>query len=101
MESCSQAEFSRMHGVSKKTVTLWKQRGWLVMVGDRVDIFKSNAILKKYRPDGIGQQVTGNTPRKPKVTGNGNTQHPAGMKSPRRLPHKPRQRWLDMENHHE
>lgn len=57
-----------MHGVSKKTVTLWKQRGWLVMVGDRVDIFKSNAILKKYRPDGIGQQVTGNTPRKPKVT---------------------------------
>lgn len=50
---CTQAEFARMHEVSRKTATQWKARGWLVFKGDRVDVEASNARLKKYRRDGV------------------------------------------------
>lgn len=43
---CTQAEFARMHGVSRKTATQWKTRGWLVFKGERVDVEASNAKLK-------------------------------------------------------
>lgn len=52
---CTQAEFARMHEVSRKTATQWKARGWLVFKGDRVDVEASNARLKKYRRDGVTQ----------------------------------------------
>jgi hypothetical protein len=48
-----QSEFAALHGVSRKTVTKWKERGWLVFAGDEVDVEASNALLKKYRRDGI------------------------------------------------
>lgn len=48
-----QSEFAALHEVSRKTVTKWKERGWLVFAGDEVDVEKSNALLKKYRRDGI------------------------------------------------
>ncbi|PRG51124.1 hypothetical protein C6T62_00135, partial [Burkholderia multivorans] len=47
-----QSEFAALHGVSRKTVTTWKKRGWLVFSGDEVDVEASNALLKKYRRDG-------------------------------------------------
>lgn len=53
----NQAGFAEMHGVSRKTVTGWKARGWLVVEGGQVDVDASNAILAKHRPGGI-QVVT-------------------------------------------
>jgi phage terminase Nu1 subunit (DNA packaging protein) len=47
----NQSEFAVLHGVSRKTVTKWKERGWLVFAGDEVNVAESNAILKKYRRD--------------------------------------------------
>ncbi|VVE06871.1 hypothetical protein [Pandoraea sputorum] len=48
-----QSAFADLHSVSRKTVTKWKERGWLVFAGDEVDVEASNALLKKYRRDGI------------------------------------------------
>ena len=52
-----QSEFAALHGVSRKTVTLWKQRGWIVLQGNEVDVDASNALIKRYRRDGI-ERVT-------------------------------------------
>lgn len=48
-----QSAFAELHGVSRKTVTKWKERGWVVLLGDEVDVEASNANLKKYRRDGL------------------------------------------------
>jgi len=53
----NQSEFAALHGVSRKTVTKWKERGWLVFAGDEVDVDASNKLLKRYRRDGA-QSVT-------------------------------------------
>jgi hypothetical protein len=46
MALVTQAEFARLHGVSRKTATKWKEAGRLVIVGDRVDVEKSDALLR-------------------------------------------------------
>lgn len=63
----NQSEFAALHDVSRKTVTTWKARGWLVFAGDQVDVDASNANLKKYRREGVSIPVTspGNTGNKP------------------------------------
>ncbi|KVO95554.1 hypothetical protein WL21_32495 [Burkholderia ubonensis] len=48
----NQSEFAALHGVSRKTVTKWKERGWLVFAGDAIDVKASNANLIRYRRDG-------------------------------------------------
>lgn len=60
-----QSEFAALHGVSRKTVTKWKERGWLVFAGDEVDVEASNALLKKYRRD-AGETVTQSVTQTPK-----------------------------------
>ncbi|MFV4846633.1 hypothetical protein ACNJKD_09805 [Edwardsiella tarda] len=45
----NQSDFARLHGVSRKTVTMWKSRGWLIMSGDDIDVAASNEQLAKYR----------------------------------------------------
>ncbi|HGY5200619.1 TPA: hypothetical protein ACNV6G_005575 [Raoultella ornithinolytica] len=45
----NQSDFAKLHGVSRKTVTMWKSRGWLIMSGDDIDVGASNAQLEKYR----------------------------------------------------
>jgi len=55
MTVMSQAEFSRAHNVSRKTVTQWKEQGRLVFQGDSVDVEKSDAKLAdaklgRFRP---------------------------------------------------
>jgi phage terminase Nu1 subunit (DNA packaging protein) len=57
MALINQAKFAEMHGVSRKTVTGWKTRGWLVLEGGQVDVDASNALLIKHRPGGV-QVVT-------------------------------------------
>ncbi|MFW5406257.1 hypothetical protein [Pectobacterium carotovorum] len=45
----NQSDFAKLHGVSRKTVTAWKARGWLVLAGDDIDVEASNANLERYR----------------------------------------------------
>ena len=45
----NQADFAKHHGVSRKTVTTWKARGWLVMDGDEVNFEASNANIEMHR----------------------------------------------------
>lgn len=45
----NQADFAKLHGVSRKTVTTWKARGWLVMDGDEVNVEASNANIEQHR----------------------------------------------------
>lgn len=61
----NQSEFATLHGVSRKTVTKWKERGWLVFAGSVLDVEASNALIAKYRRDGIDvvtQAEEGNKP---------------------------------------
>lgn len=53
LTSLNQAAFAKLHSVSRKTVTMWKARGWIVFDGELVDVVASNALLKKYRREGI------------------------------------------------
>lgn len=57
----NQSAFAELHSVSRKTVTKWKERGWLVFAGDEIDVEASNANLRRYRRDGapaVTQSVT-------------------------------------------
>lgn len=45
----NQSDFAKLHGVSRKTVTTWKARGWLVLDGDDIDVKASNANIERYR----------------------------------------------------
>jgi hypothetical protein len=58
MALVKQSEFARLCGVSRKTITTWKVRGWLTFEGDLVDVEASNETLKKYRRDGGALGVT-------------------------------------------
>ncbi|MGI4849357.1 MAG: hypothetical protein ACRYGK_14630 [Janthinobacterium lividum] len=60
MPIVSQAEYARIRGVSKKTVTQWKQEGKLVMVDGSVDVDASDAYLSKYRTAGLKGNAKGN-----------------------------------------
>lgn len=48
-----QAEFARLSGVTRNTITEWKKRGWVVMDGNRVNVEASNVRLKRYRRNGL------------------------------------------------
>ncbi|MEX5790123.1 hypothetical protein AB6H32_00380 [Providencia hangzhouensis] len=45
----NQSDFAKLHGVSRKTITMWKSRGWLVMNGDEIDVDASNENIERYR----------------------------------------------------
>lgn len=45
----NQSDYAKLHGVSRKTVSAWKARGWLVLDGDDVNVEASNANIKRYR----------------------------------------------------
>ena len=47
MPFVNQAEFARLHKVSRKAVTTWKARGYLTFSGGLVDVDKSNATLAR------------------------------------------------------
>ncbi|MBP0639567.1 helix-turn-helix domain-containing protein [Cupriavidus sp. AcVe19-6a] len=53
MTAMTQAEFARRMGVSRPAVTQWKQRGLVVLEGNRVDVERSDAMLAKYRRLGL------------------------------------------------
>jgi phage terminase Nu1 subunit (DNA packaging protein) len=78
MTVVSQAEFARMHGVSKKTVTTWKARDWLVLADGGVDVKASNALLKKYRRDGLPGNAEGNDSAEVTIASKVTTERKAG-----------------------
>lgn len=45
----NQSDFAKLHGVSRKTVTTWKARGWLILDGDDIDVKASNSNIERYR----------------------------------------------------
>ena len=46
MSTVSQAEYARLRGVAKKTATIWKQKGFLILTADGgVDVEASDAKL--------------------------------------------------------
>ncbi|WP_447877524.1 RNA polymerase subunit sigma-70 [Serratia fonticola] len=45
----NQSDFAKLHSVSRKTVTTWKARGWLVLDGDDIDVDASNANIERFR----------------------------------------------------
>ncbi len=61
MSLVSQADFARMHGVSRKAVTTWKSRGYLTFSGTLVDVERSNEKLARLGRawPGIVAPVTG------------------------------------------
>lgn len=81
MEAVNQAAFAKLHEVSRKTVSKWKERGWLVLQGDLVDVEASNALLKKYRRD-ASAPVT-------QAPARGNTGNKLGNTTPGRSGNKP------------
>lgn len=58
MALMSQKDFAALCGVSKKTVTVWKQTGKLVLQGDQVDSDASLAHLEMCRKGGAPVAVT-------------------------------------------
>ncbi|MDC9607385.1 RNA polymerase subunit sigma-70, partial [Xenorhabdus griffiniae] len=72
----NQSEFAKLHGVSRKTVTTWKARGWLVMTDDDIDVEASNANIERYRKTVTRNEKKpkGNTQGNNKGNGSGNKQ---------------------------
>jgi len=92
MAQVKQSEFSRLLGVSRKTVTSWKTKHYLVFVGDLVDVEASKKLLKKYRVGGlpsVTQNEASESPGNKKKSTSGNSLgNSAGNKKP---PVRPRQ----------
>lgn len=59
----SQADFSRIRGVSRKTVTLWKQKGWLILDdAGRVDVAATERQLNQRPVNYRGGVISAATP---------------------------------------
>ena len=71
MKFLSMRKYAEIHAVTHQAVTKWKKRGWLVFEGDKVNVEKSNARLKRYRAAGINE---GQPTVKPVVAGETSTQ---------------------------
>tara|TARA_R110000868_G_scaffold150541_4_gene373789 strand:+ start:634 stop:1221 length:588 start_codon:yes stop_codon:yes gene_type:complete len=49
MALVTQADFAKLHKVSPKQITIYKQKGYLICEGGKVDVEASDAILKDRR----------------------------------------------------
>ena len=78
MTLVKQAEYAAFHNVSRKTVTKWKQAGYLVFEGDLVDVEASDerlrgAALGRFKDDGVAATPVTVTHRAlPQGNGGGN-----------------------------
>lgn len=62
----NQARYSERHSVSRKTVTMWKNKGLLVLDNfGLIDIKKSDENLKKYRLGGLDMSPRFGQPAQP------------------------------------
>ncbi|MBQ0955976.1 RNA polymerase subunit sigma-70 [Serratia symbiotica] len=86
----NQSDFAKLHGVSRKTVTSWKARGWLVLAGDDIDVEASNANIERFRktvtrPE---KKAAGNKQgnKQGNKTGNRSSGNKSGNKNDKSLP---------------
>lgn len=55
MTLVTQADYAKQHGVSRKTVTKWKDGGYLVLSGGKVDAEATDAVLKDRKLGRFGR----------------------------------------------
>lgn len=59
MTTMSQADYARRHGVSRKTATMWKKDGLIVLTEEGVDVEASDERLRMYRNQHDGRAQRG------------------------------------------
>ncbi|MFS7187962.1 RNA polymerase subunit sigma-70 [Serratia proteamaculans] len=82
----NQSDFAKLHGVSRKTVTSWKARGWLVLAGDDIDVEASNANIERFRKTVTRPEKKAAGNKQGNKTGNRSAGNKSGNKNDKDLP---------------
>ncbi|MMZ47291.1 hypothetical protein D3C81_263550 [compost metagenome] len=82
----NQSDFAKLHGVSRKTVTSWKARGWLVLAGDDIDVEASNANIERFRKTVTRPEKKAAGNKQGNKTGNRSSGNKSGNKNDKDLP---------------
>ncbi|WP_413509997.1 RNA polymerase subunit sigma-70 [Serratia liquefaciens] len=82
----NQSDFAKLHGVSRKTVTSWKARGWLVLAGDDIDVEASNANIERFRKTVTRPEKKPAGNKQGNKTGNRSAGNKSGNKNDKDLP---------------
>ncbi|MFS7159803.1 RNA polymerase subunit sigma-70 [Serratia proteamaculans] len=82
----NQSDFAKLHGVSRKTVTSWKARGWLVLAGDDIDVEASNANIERFRKTVTRPKKKEEGNKQGNKTGNRSSGNKSGNKNDKDLP---------------
>ncbi|CAI1758293.1 RNA polymerase subunit sigma-70 [Serratia proteamaculans] len=82
----NQSDFAKLHGVSRKTVTSWKARGWLVLAGDDIDVEASNANIERFRKTVTRPEKKAVGNKQGNKTGNRSAGNKSGNKNDKDLP---------------
>ncbi|MDP8741949.1 RNA polymerase subunit sigma-70, partial [Serratia marcescens] len=78
-----------LHGVSRKTVTTWKARGWLVLAGDDIDVEASNANIERFRKTVTRPEKKPAGNKQGNKTGNRSSGNKSGNKNDKDLAESP------------
>lgn len=82
----NQSDFAKLYGVSRKTVTSWKARGWLVLAGDDIDVEASNANIERFRKTVTRPEKKEAGNKQGNKTGNRSSGNKSGNKNDKDLP---------------
>lgn len=85
----NQSDFAKLHGVSRKTVTTWKARGWLVLAGEDIDVEASNANIKRFRKTVTRPEKKPAGNKQGNKTGNRSSGNKSGNKNDKDLAESP------------
>ncbi len=85
----NQSDFAKLHGVSRKTVTTWKARGWLVLAGDDIDVEASNANIERFRKTVTRPEKKPASNMQGNKTGNRSSGNKSGNKNDKDLAESP------------
>ncbi|MEL5664812.1 RNA polymerase subunit sigma-70, partial [Serratia ureilytica] len=85
----NQSDFAKLHGVSRKTVTTWKARGWLVLAGDDIDVEASNANIERFRKTVTRPEKKPAGNKQGNKTGNRSSGNKSGNKNDKDLAESP------------
>ncbi|MDP8798306.1 RNA polymerase subunit sigma-70 [Serratia marcescens] len=85
----NQSDFAKLHCVSRKTVTTWKARGWLVLAGDDIDVEASNANIERFRKTVTRPEKKQAGNKQGNKTGNRSSGNKSGNKNDKDLAESP------------
>ncbi|HEJ7121050.1 hypothetical protein FHU12_3228 [Serratia marcescens] len=85
----NQSDFAKLHSVSRKTVTAWKARGWLVLAGDDIDVEASNANIERFRKTVTRPEKKPAGNKQGNKTGNRSSGNKSGNKNDKDLAESP------------